>query len=77
MTEPTQDPMNDPIIQGEVVATGTIVNSTAPRLGELMERAMVDAINACYARGVTDVDSILAAKMEALERVKAEYAHLG
>lgn len=64
----TDVPDMQPLITGEVVAVGSAVNSFVPGLGEMIERAMVDAINGCYARGVTDDESILKAKMEAMDK---------
>ncbi len=62
-----------PVIQGEVVATGVAVQSTISSLGATLEQAMVDAINWCYANGITAPEAILAKKMEAFEAAKAAY----
>jgi len=61
------------LILGEVVAIGTAVTSKIVGLGEMIEKAMVEAILACHARGVTTSDEILKAKNEAFEATKAAY----
>lgn len=55
----------------DVIATGTAVNSTTPERAKLIEDVMTKAILDCYARGITDASSILAAKLEAFEKFKA------
>lgn len=72
MTEETQDPT--PPILGEVVAVGTVAVATnEPTLGALMEDAAIKAILDCYANGITDPKTILQAKLDAFEAVKAKY----
>jgi hypothetical protein len=61
----------------DVIAVGTAVSTKIGSLGRRMEEAMVAAIHACYEKGITDSESILKAKMEALERVQAEIAKEG
>jgi hypothetical protein len=64
-----------PPILGAVVASGSAVHSETEGLGEMIEKAMVEAIHDCYAQGLTDSDSILKAKMEAMEKVRSGYAN--
>jgi hypothetical protein len=67
-----------PPIQGEVIAVGTSVNvALLPKLGEMIEQAMVEAIHACHAQGITDAATILEAKMAAMEKAKQDFAALG
>jgi hypothetical protein len=63
----------DPVIQGEVIAVGTATSSHIESLGRALEQAGVDAVLECLSRGITDAGSILAAKMKAMEKVRAEF----
>lgn len=66
-----------PEVQGEVVAAGTVVDSKSPGLGQILEKAMVDAINWCLSQGITDPEMILAAKHKAFRDTKEAYeAHI-
>jgi hypothetical protein len=71
--EPVAAAEVQPTILGEVVATGTAVASKITNLGAFIERAMVEAINACYAAGTTGEQEILDAKMKAFEKAKQTF----
>lgn len=75
MTEPVIGPDGHPIpeIQGEVIASGTAVNSKSPHLGKLLEDAAVNAINSCLDQGITDPVMILAAKHKAFKETHAAF----
>lgn len=45
-----------------------------PGLGAAIEAAMVKAHEDCFAKGITDDDSIKEAKLAAREKVRAEFA---
>jgi hypothetical protein len=69
----TEVPPMQPLIPGEVVAVGSAVVSHLTNFGAMAERAMVDAIHACHAAGITDDAAVLAAKMRALEDTKKAF----
>jgi hypothetical protein len=71
------DPTPVPPVLGEVIATGTAVNTQIETLGQALEKAAVDAINWCLAQGITDPEMILAAKHKAFRETRAAFEARG
>lgn len=56
-----------------VAATGTAAGTHNVTLASVLEKAMSDAITAAYADGITDPEEVLALKLAAKDKAKAEY----
>jgi hypothetical protein len=56
-----------------VAAAGTANGLPGSSLAKVLEQAMSDAVTQAYADGITDPDEVLALKLAAKDKAKAEY----